>query len=330
MATPEAARNRAAINYNAAADWYDDPANSFWDRFGRRTVERLALKRGARVLDVYCGSGASAIPAAERVGAEGFVLGVDLAENLLARARAKAERRGLTHTEFRAGDMLDLKREPDFDAVICVFGIFFVADMSGAVGELWQLVRPGGVLAITTWGPRFFEPASTIFWNAVRHVRPDLYKGQRRVCGREKGLTEQIHAVRGKMLRELGGLNVPGFRGSEVPRFRSPIGQRMPVQRSFSKGEQMAKSAKAKSRTVNAAFMKPMMPSAALSEVIGAKPMPRTEVTKRLWAYIKKNDLQDSKNRRMIKADARLKVVFGGKSTVNMFEMTKLVGKHLK
>ncbi len=83
-------------------------------------------------------------------------------------------------------------------------------------------------------------------------------------------------------------------------------------------------------RKPNAAFMRPVTPSAELAEVIGAKPVPRTEVTKKLWAYIKKNGLQDAKNRRMIKADAALKPVFGGKATVNMFEMTKLVGKHLK
>ena len=76
--------------------------------------------------------------------------------------------------------------------------------------------------------------------------------------------------------------------------------------------------------------MRPVTPSAALSEVIGSKPVPRTEVTKKLWAYIKKNDLQDPKNRRMINADAALKPVFGGKASVNMFDMTKLVGKHLK
>jgi upstream activation factor subunit UAF30 len=99
----------------------------------------------------------------------------------------------------------------------------------------------------------------------------------------------------------------------------------------------MAKTAKkkaakkaAKPRKANAAFMKPVTPSAALAEVVGAKPMPRTEVTKKLWAYIKKNGLQDKTNKRMIKADAALKVVFGGKATVNMFEMTKLVSKHLK
>jgi len=90
----------------------------------------------------------------------------------------------------------------------------------------------------------------------------------------------------------------------------------------------MAKTKKA--RTANAAFMKPVTPSATLAEVVGAKPIPRTEVTKRLWAYIKTHSLQDVKNKRMIKADPALRAVFGGKSTVNMFEMTKLVGKHLK
>jgi upstream activation factor subunit UAF30 len=82
-------------------------------------------------------------------------------------------------------------------------------------------------------------------------------------------------------------------------------------------------------RKANAAFMAPVTPSSALAPVVGDKPIPRTEVTKRLWAYIKKNGLQDQKNKRQINADATLKGVFGGKSTVNMFEMTRLVGKHL-
>jgi len=85
-----------------------------------------------------------------------------------------------------------------------------------------------------------------------------------------------------------------------------------------------------KKRTANAAFMRPVTPDATVAEVVGSKPIPRTEVTKRLWAYIKKNGLQDKKNRRMINADAPLKAVFGGKASVNMFEMTKLVNKHLK
>jgi len=82
-------------------------------------------------------------------------------------------------------------------------------------------------------------------------------------------------------------------------------------------------------RKVNAAFMKPLKVSAALAEVVGNGPMPRSEVVKKLWAYIKKHDLQDKTNRRNINADENLKAVFGGKKTVNMFEMTKLVSKHL-
>ena len=89
------------------------------------------------------------------------------------------------------------------------------------------------------------------------------------------------------------------------------------------------KKAIRKKRTPSAAFMKAMAPSAALAAVIGASSMPRTEVTKKLWAYIKRNGLQDAKNRRMINADDRLRPVFSGKSQVSMFDMTKLVNRHL-
>jgi chromatin remodeling complex protein RSC6 len=83
-------------------------------------------------------------------------------------------------------------------------------------------------------------------------------------------------------------------------------------------------------RKPNAAFMKPMNPSATLAAVVGSSPMPRTEVTSKLWGYIKRNNLQDKTNRRMINADDKLREVFGGKRQVSMFEMTKLVSKHLK
>ena len=91
-----------------------------------------------------------------------------------------------------------------------------------------------------------------------------------------------------------------------------------------------AKKSAGKKRKPNAAFMKPMTPSATLAAVIGSGAMPRTEVTKKIWGYIKRNGLQDKKNRRNINADDKLKAVFGGKSQVSMFEMTKLVSKHLK
>jgi len=90
-----------------------------------------------------------------------------------------------------------------------------------------------------------------------------------------------------------------------------------------------AKKSSAK-RKPNAAFMKAMTPSATLAAVIGSSPMPRTEVTKKIWDYIKKNKLQDAINRRLINADERLRAVFGGKGKVSMFEMTKLVSNHLK
>jgi upstream activation factor subunit UAF30 len=96
------------------------------------------------------------------------------------------------------------------------------------------------------------------------------------------------------------------------------------------KARKPAKRKTASKRKPSDAFMKPMQPSAALSTVVGNKAIPRTEVTKKLWAYIKRNDLQDKKNRRNINADENLKPVFGGRKTVNMFEMTKLVNKHLK
>jgi upstream activation factor subunit UAF30 len=90
------------------------------------------------------------------------------------------------------------------------------------------------------------------------------------------------------------------------------------------------KGAAKKKRAPNPAFMKPMQPDDTLAAVVGNKPMPRTEVTKKLWAYIKKNNLQDAKERRMINADDKLRPVFGGKRQVSMFEMTKHVNAHLK
>ena len=101
------------------------------------------------------------------------------------------------------------------------------------------------------------------------------------------------------------------------------------VKKTAAKKKAPAKKKTGAKRKPNAAFMKAMTPSAALAAVIGSNAMPRTEVTKKIWAYIKRNDLQDSKNRRNINADDKLKGVFGGKKQVSMFEMTKLVNKHL-
>ena len=97
-----------------------------------------------------------------------------------------------------------------------------------------------------------------------------------------------------------------------------------------SSGRKAAKKKSGTKRVPSAAFMKPMTPSAQLAPVVGSSPLPRTEVTKKLWAYIRRKGLQDSKNRRMINADDNLRPVFGGSKQVSMFEMTRLVNKHLK
>lgn len=104
-------------------------------------------------------------------------------------------------------------------------------------------------------------------------------------------------------------------------------GGKKTAKRAAKKSSRGAKKAK---RAPNPAFMKPMQPDAALGAVVGSTPMPRTEVTKKLWGYIKRNGLQDAKERRMINADDKLKAVFNGKGKVSMFEMTKLVNKHMK
>ena len=175
---PENAQDRAAFTYNAAADFFDASPLGFWDYFGRRTIELASLPSGSRVLDVCCGTGASALPAAEAVGPKGKVIGVDLAKQLLESARTKAIQRRLGNIEFEIGDMLSMRFPvASFDVVVCVFGIFFVPDMAKAVSELWSRIRPGGKLAVTTWGPNFCEPASDAFWRSIKNVRPDLHKG---------------------------------------------------------------------------------------------------------------------------------------------------------
>jgi upstream activation factor subunit UAF30 len=115
---------------------------------------------------------------------------------------------------------------------------------------------------------------------------------------------------------------------------KKPAAKKPAAKKSVKKAAAKRPAAKAKKpatkRKPNAAFMKPMTVSPMLAAVIGSNPMPRTEVTSKLWGYIKKNNLQDKANRRMINADDKLKEVFGGKKQVSMFEMTKLVSKHLK
>lgn len=166
---------RAARAYGSAASHYTLESLSFWDRFGAETVSRLQLRPGAAVADLCCGAGASAIPAARAVGADGRVVAVDVAAPLLDLARVRAAREGLAAIEWRCADAARTGLPGGmFDAVVCCFGVFFAADMPAFVAEMWRLVRAGGTLAITTWGAGMFEPASGLFWDAVREAEPSL------------------------------------------------------------------------------------------------------------------------------------------------------------
>ena len=124
-----------------------------------------------------------------------------------------------------------------------------------------------------------------------------------------------------------GGAKKGGARKSSAKKGAAKKGG---ARKSAKSGAKKGGAKKAAKRTPNAAFMKAMNPSPQLSTVVGSAPLPRTEVTKKLWAYIKRKGLQDAKNRRQINADENPKPIFGGKSSVSMFEMTKLVNKHLK
>jgi ubiquinone/menaquinone biosynthesis C-methylase UbiE len=150
----------AGRTYHSVADDIHNGLLTCRDRLGKRTVARLDVPDGASVLDVGCSTGAAAILTAELVGHEGRVMGVDLSAQMVMRARANARARGLRHADFIVADPGPIAfPDESFDAVISVFSIFLVPDMEGHIRELWRLVRPGGQLAVTTWGPRSFEPA---------------------------------------------------------------------------------------------------------------------------------------------------------------------------
>lgn len=173
MTAPMSDHARIVATYTAAADHFD--TLPFWHEYGRRTVDRLQLAPGARVLDLCCGTGASALPAARAVGPSGAVLGVDLTPSLVAQARARAAAAGLSQAQFEVADVEALTLTPaSFDAVLSVFGLFFVDDMAGVLRRAWAWLAPGGRLAITVWGAVVLAPGEPLFWEAVRHEDPSL------------------------------------------------------------------------------------------------------------------------------------------------------------
>ena len=169
------AKEKAAATYDAAADHFDDEPLGFWHRIGKRTVTNLRLPAGAKVLDVGCGTGASALPAAHAVGKSGFVVGIDLSSRLLERARAKARADELANVEFRIADMTALEYpDASFDAVAQCF-LDFLCSRYGrpraravAHGAARRNARGDDM------GPSDFEPADSRWLGALRKECPDL------------------------------------------------------------------------------------------------------------------------------------------------------------
>ena len=163
-------------------------------------------------------------------------------------------------------------------------------------------------------------------------VRPRLWAATARFVYADDRALDKIRPL---LLKTIDSSSVAGF-GEGLKRAVAVEEKAAPKQAAVKKAAPAQKVAvkkapakKAAKRTPNAAFMKALTPSSHLAAVVGDKPLPRTEVVKKLWAYIKKNGLQDATNKRNINADEKLKAVFGGKKTVSMFEMTSLVSKHL-
>lgn len=160
--------------YDSASLEYREAAERFWKFLSLRTVEQMELRPGARVLDVACGPGVSTVAAAEAVGPNGRVVALDSSEQMLRMATERAVRRGVGNVDTQLGDMArtDFPGE-SFEAVISVLGVFYVPDMPALISNLWQLIMPGGQLAITTLGEGAFQPAFGIWKEAVRAERPD-------------------------------------------------------------------------------------------------------------------------------------------------------------
>ena len=164
---------RVVATYSLASDTFD--RLPFWHHFGERTVALAGLAPGERVVDLCCGSGGSALPAARAVGPAGSVLGVDVTPALVDLARARAAREGLAQARFEVADVATLTLPPrSADAVISVFGLFFVDDIPGLLRRAWAWLRPGGRLVSTVWGQVVLAPGEPYFWDAVTAEDPSL------------------------------------------------------------------------------------------------------------------------------------------------------------
>ncbi|KAB8194824.1 methyltransferase domain-containing protein [Nonomuraea phyllanthi] len=156
--------------FDSAAAQYDEISPLLWDRIGEATVATAAIGAGERVLDVCCGAGASAVPAARAAGPHGHVDAVDLSAGLLARGRRRAAGEGLQNVRFVQANATTWQDRP-YDVVQCVHGVFLLPDMDASVARLADLLRPGGRLVITTWAQGAMEGFGRLVAEAVAHVR---------------------------------------------------------------------------------------------------------------------------------------------------------------
>jgi len=169
-------KKKTEFTFNVAADFFDNPVLAYRNYFGTKTINNLRLSAGFNVLDAGCGAGAATFPAARAVGREGRVIGIDISDNLLVQAKRKAQKEGFKNIEFINMDMTKLDFEENMsEAVVAVLSIYFVDDMAKQIKDLFSLVKPNGKLAVTTWGPRIFEPFYSFWNNEVKRIRPDLY-----------------------------------------------------------------------------------------------------------------------------------------------------------
>ena len=162
--------------YDEASRDYEDASRDYWQYISLRTVERLGVGAGERVLDVPCGSGASVVVAAQQVLPDGAAVGIDYAEQMVAIAREKAQSAGLDNIELSVADMTTLDQsglEP-FDVVVCSLGLFFADDMPGLLRTLSGLLRPGGRIGVAVFGEHVFDPMRQVFVETVAELAPGV------------------------------------------------------------------------------------------------------------------------------------------------------------
>jgi ubiquinone/menaquinone biosynthesis C-methylase UbiE len=161
--------------YDEAARDYEDASRDYWQYIPLRTVERLGLSAGERVLDVPCGSGPAVLAAAERVGPSGAVVGIDYAAQMVAITREKVRAAGFDNVELSVADMttLDPSTVGSFDGIVCSLGLFFVDDMPALLRSFSGLLRPGGRMGVAVFGELVLDPLRQVFYEAVGELAPD-------------------------------------------------------------------------------------------------------------------------------------------------------------